>query len=303
MNKIDHLGLDGNTLHTFLTVLDESSVSKAALKLKVSQSAVSHTLDKLRIAFDDPLFVRDGRGITPTEKGKSLKEPIAKILKELKELTYKDAFDPNDQNLEFTIAANDFITMLIFPSLVKQLQSEGIDPRFHFIPSGVPSANPSRARTSRCQILITPAPPSGKDYIVKELIESDMVCFYDANCRNAPSTRNEFINSQYVDVKFGNIESAMMVVPLLRESMIHPPKITVHNFGVLPSFIQGSEIITTQLSLMSQGVMKGLASAPLPFETQPVKLYMVWHQHDQDDPGQSWLRQKIISAVEAAFLS
>lgn len=303
MNKIDHLSLDGSTLHTFLTVLDENSVSKAALKLKISQSAVSHTLDKLRVAFDDPLFVRDGRGITPTEKAKSLKEPISKILGELKKLTYKDEFNPTDKNLEFTIAANDFITMLIFPSLVKQMQSEGINPRFHFVPSGVPSANASRARTSRCQLLITPAPPTGKDYIVKELIESDMVCFYDSDFRNAPRTQEEFINSQYVDVKFGNTESSMMVLPLLYESVSKQAKITVHNFGVLPSFIKGSNLITTQLTLMRHGLMKGLASAPLPFETNPVKLYMVWHQHDQGDPAQSWLRQRIISAFETTFSS
>ena len=76
MNKIDYLGLDGNTLRTFLTVLEEASVSKAAIRLGVSQSAVSHTLDKLRLAFDDSLFVRDGRGIIPTAKTQKLHDPI-----------------------------------------------------------------------------------------------------------------------------------------------------------------------------------------------------------------------------------
>ena len=62
MSKIDHLGLDGNALTTFLTVLEEMSVSRAAERLGVTQSAVSHTLDKLRVILDDPLFVRVGRG-------------------------------------------------------------------------------------------------------------------------------------------------------------------------------------------------------------------------------------------------
>ena len=66
MSKIDYLGLDGNTLKTFLTVLEEMSVLRAAARLGVSQSAVSHTLDKLRTIFDDPLFVRIGRGIEST---------------------------------------------------------------------------------------------------------------------------------------------------------------------------------------------------------------------------------------------
>jgi DNA-binding transcriptional LysR family regulator len=58
MSKINYLSLDGSTLRTFITVLEEESVSKAAIRLKVTQSAVSHTLDKLRSVFEDPLFVR-----------------------------------------------------------------------------------------------------------------------------------------------------------------------------------------------------------------------------------------------------
>ena len=84
MNKYDYLGLDGYTLRTFITVLEETSVSKAALRLGVSQSAVSHTLDRLRLAFDDALFVRDGRGIIHTEKAISLREPIETIINSLK---------------------------------------------------------------------------------------------------------------------------------------------------------------------------------------------------------------------------
>jgi len=57
MSKIDCLGLDGKTLRTFLTVFEEMSVSRAAARLGVSQSAVSQTLDKLRTIFDDPLFL------------------------------------------------------------------------------------------------------------------------------------------------------------------------------------------------------------------------------------------------------
>ena len=54
MNRIDHLELDGKSLTTFLTILEEMSVSRAAERLGVTQFAVSHSLDKLRAIFDDP---------------------------------------------------------------------------------------------------------------------------------------------------------------------------------------------------------------------------------------------------------
>lgn len=77
INKNDYLRLDGKS---FVTVLEVASVTKAAETLGVSQSAVSHTLDKLRSTFDDPLFVSDGRGIRPTAKAQSLRDPIEAIL-------------------------------------------------------------------------------------------------------------------------------------------------------------------------------------------------------------------------------
>ena len=66
MNPIDTFNLDFRALSTFLAVLDEGSVSRAALRLGVTQSAVSHTLERLRQALGDPLFVKSGRGIVPT---------------------------------------------------------------------------------------------------------------------------------------------------------------------------------------------------------------------------------------------
>ena len=108
MKKIDFYSLDGRGLKTFLVVLEEMSVSRAAERLGVTQSAVSHTLDKLRLALGDPLFVRSGRGIAATERAVSLQEPVRQVLDDLKGLTDQRVFDPSIGTLELTIAANDF---------------------------------------------------------------------------------------------------------------------------------------------------------------------------------------------------
>lgn len=299
MNNIDYLGLDGYTLRTFITVLEETSVSKAALRLGVSQSAVSHTLDRLRLAFDDALFVRDGRGIIPTAKAISLREPIESIINNLKSLAEQREFDPLADSLEFTIATNDPPMLLIFPRLIKKLQSEGIKPRFHFLPSGVPSANLSRA--SRCQLLITPAPPKAKDIIQEQLFQSKMVCFYDAKVRQPPKSWKQFVNSDYAEVKFSDTESSMMALPSIDTAALKGPTITVPNFSALSEFIKGSDLITTQLELMKKGPLKGLDSTALPIKTQPLGVYMAWHQRDDKTPAQQWLRLKIKETVKLIF--
>ena len=103
MSKSDYYGIDGHTLKTFLTVLEEGAVTKAAGKIGVTQSAVSHTLDKLRVIFEDPLFVRDGRGIAPSAKALSLREPIEDILRGIESLSQQGGFDPTRDQVEFTI--------------------------------------------------------------------------------------------------------------------------------------------------------------------------------------------------------
>jgi len=297
MSKIDYLDIDGNALRTFLTVLETMSVTRTAEMLGVSQSAVSHTLDKLRSTFDDPLFVRDGRGIRATAKAQSLRDPIEAILGGIKSLSYERKFDPLVEPIEFTIATNDFPLGFIFPTLLKEAYAEGIKPVIHFVPAGIPSAN--LLRTSGCQMLITPAPPDKKDIFCEPLVQSKMVCFYDPKVRKPPKTRKQYVDSRYVEVRFSSTESSQQVLPAAITSTLKEPAISVPNFNALPAFIEGTDLITTQLDLMSRGPLKNLGWVPLPLKVEPLSLYLVWHRRDNDDPAHQWLRQRIIGTVNS----
>ena len=297
MSKIDYLNIDGSALRTFLTVLETMSVTKTADMLGVSQSAVSHTIDKLRSTFDDPLFVRDGRGIRPTAKAQSLRDPVGVVLDGLKSFSYERKFDPLLEPIEFTIATNDFPLGFIFPTLLKDLYAEGIKPIIHFVPAGIPSAN--LLRTSGCQMLITPAPPNKTDIICETLVRSKMVCFYDPKVRKAPKTLKQYVDSRYAEVRFSSTESSQNVLPRAITSTLKKASISVPNFNALPAFIEGTDLITTQIDVMSRGPLKILDWAPLPFNVKPLSLSLVWHRRDNDDPAHQWLRQKIVETVNS----
>jgi DNA-binding transcriptional LysR family regulator len=297
MNKIDHLTLDGQTLTTFLTVLEETSVSRAADRLGVSQSAVSHTLDKLRKLFSDPLFVRVGRGIAPTARALKLRAPVESVLNDLKALTEKRNFDPLGEQMEFTIACNDFPLQLIFPKLLIELTDEGVDLRIRFISAGIPRA--STLRASRYRLLISPTPPSDPDLVKVSLVESKMAVFYDAGSRKPPKTRKQYIDSNYVDVRFSDTESALMALPLADRSALNAATVSVPNFGSLAPMISGTQNITTQLDIMKLGLLKQLDCCPLPFETKPLHLFLIWHRREHDDPAHQWFRQRIIDSMKS----
>jgi len=295
MSKIDFLSLDGRSLRTFLVVLDEVSISNAAERLGVTQSAVSHLLDKLRLAFGDPLFVRAGRGITPTERARSLREPVQNVLDGLKGLTDERVFDPLVGELEFTVAANDFQRDLIFPGLLRQISADGVNARFRFIPSGIPAVD--LLRQARCQLIVTPFPPDGPDIFQARLFEDRLACFYDATVRDAPRSKRAYCEAERIEVRFEDDEDASLVLDQMPELACRPPRILVPNFSALAAFLRGSELIATQLSLLGQVNLQGLASAKPPFTSRPVPMYMAWHRRDHHDPANRWLRDQVKSHV------
>lgn len=297
MKKIDFYSLDGRGLKTFLVVSEEMSVSRAAERLGVTQSAVSHTLDKLRLALGDPLFVRSGRGIAATERAVSLREPVRQMLDDLKGLTDQRVFDPSIGTLELTIAANDFQRDLIFPGLLAELSSQGVDLYTRFIPSGVAAAN--LLNQDRCQILLTPYPPEGPDFFQLRLFGDHLVCFYDSNSRKAPSTWEELAASDYIEVIFEDNASALNMMSVVDPKEMGQPRLTVSNFNAVSQFLRGSRMISFGASLMGKVGFDGMASTLLPFESDPLTMYLVWHRRNQTDPAHRWFRERVKQFVES----
>lgn len=295
MKNIDFLALDGRSLRTFLVVLEEMSISRAAARLGVTQSAVSHLLDKLRLTLGDPLFVRAGRGIAPTDRAIALREPIQEVLDGMKALTNERLFDPTFGQMEFTIAANDFQRDLIFPNLLKQLHQENVDARFRFIPSGIPATN--LLRQAHCQLLITPFPPEGPDIFQLRLFDDGVECFYDPEVRPAPTTLDELVTSDYIEVRFDENTSAMQQVYRKVYAEMKRPRLSVPNFSALSAFLKGSDYICILPSLMGNVSLQGFASVPLPFEDNGMTMYMTWHRRDHLDPAHQWLRHRVKEAA------
>ena len=168
------------------------------------------------------------------------------VLDDLESLTAYGEFDPLVEQMEFTIAANDFPIQLIFPKLLRELSEEGIQLRIRFIPSGIPSV--SVLRVSRYRMLITPTPPSDPELEKANLIQTKMKIFYDSTVRKPPKARKQFADSNYVEVRFSDTEATLMALPRFDRSTLKPPMITVPNSGLLAPMIKGTDRITTQLS-------------------------------------------------------
>ncbi|WP_170406578.1 LysR family transcriptional regulator [Ruegeria arenilitoris] len=291
MQKTNFLDLDGHILRTFLAILENSSVSVAAEQLGVTQPAVSHTLGRLRNILGDPLFVRSGQGLMPTETALALKEPVQRAIDGLKCLTDDRIFDPRAEKMEFVVAANDMQRDLVFPQLIREAWNDGISVDFQFLPSGQPTVN--MMREARCELALTPLPPDGPDIFQKPLFSGEMMCFYDAEMRDPPKSWKEYCSADHLTVRFAGGGTSIKVITDLEASQIGEPRVSVPNFNAIPPFIKGTRMIATEVSLMRLHTLRELDVAPLPFKSNRVTIYMIWHERSTNDPAHIWLRNRI----------
>lgn len=117
--------IDLHLIRVLHTVLTESSVSRAAIRLGMTQPAVSAALKRLRDLADDPILVRSGSGMVPTDAGLRMLNPSVSILRAA-EVLFSDVrgFEPKTAQSTFRIAASDYLDPLFLPQLVARLKSE-----------------------------------------------------------------------------------------------------------------------------------------------------------------------------------
>src|SRR5688572_8074104 len=123
LNEIDLARVDLNLLVVFDAVFTQQHVATAASRLHVSPSAVSHGLRRLRSLFEDPLFLKAPRGVTPTARAVELAPSIAEILTRVKGVVGSgSAFEPTTSTRRFTLAAPDSTLAMLLPPLMAALK-------------------------------------------------------------------------------------------------------------------------------------------------------------------------------------
>lgn len=123
LNQIDLSRIDLNLLVVFEAVLDERHVGRAAERLNLSASAVSHGLGRLRRLLNDPLFLRTPKGVVPTARAIELAAPIANILAQVRSVVATaEPFEPAKSKRRFTIGAPDGVSAVVLPPLLAALR-------------------------------------------------------------------------------------------------------------------------------------------------------------------------------------
>ncbi len=116
--------VDLNLLVTLQVLLEERSVSKAAERLFLTQSAMSKALGRLRTLFDDRLFTRTGQGMVPTPRAEAIAELLPALLGQVQHLVQAETFDPLSFQGEFSIVVPEFVGFWALPELMERLSHQ-----------------------------------------------------------------------------------------------------------------------------------------------------------------------------------
>ena len=301
MSDFDWLDLDARLLRLLVTVVEAGSITGAAQRLGVTQSAVSHLLDKLRAITGEALFVKSGRGIVATARAGELALRARELLGDLERFARPDVFEPGRWQTTFTIAANDFQRDLLLPALAKRLRAEAPSVALRVIPSDVPGLE--LLRGEHCQLIVSPRPPEGGDIVQKRLFEDRYRVFYDPAVRAAPRTRRDYLAADHVTVVYAPRRSLELDQHFERQGLHRRFAVMVPGFAALPPFIRGSNLLATVPGLLRVHALHGLANAPVPVACPAMPMYMVWHLRHQHDAAHRWLRRMLEDVTRAAIAS
>ena len=215
------------------------------------------------------------------------------------------AFDPPTAQLSLTIAANDLQRDLLLPGFFRHLTDKVRSLKLRVIPSQSPS--PAMLRENRCDLLITPLPPSGIDIVQKRLLQDHYVCYYDPKARSGPSARASYLAARHITVIYTDNERLDFNRRLTALGFDRDIAISVPSFSGVPAFLRGSNMLASMPSLLAEGLMRDFARVRIPLAGRArtiaeLPMFMVWHQRYQKDPAHQWIRSQL-ATVAAALAS
>lgn len=293
-------GIDLNLLKVFEAIIAEGSVSRAASRLSLSQSATSHSLSRLREIVNDPLFERKGHGVQPTPKAIEIAEPILAVLHNLRDVLRKNGgvFDPLRERRSFTIDIPAGIDIAVAPELVRiSEKAPGISFR---IMTSRANLVLTELRYGHSALAIDYEPTVEKGFRSETIVEDEFVVVAR---KGHPALKNGITAELYqrlpqVAVAFTRRDDNSPIANRLRDiRTTRNVQMVVSSMPTVSAVVQSSDMIASASRGIATLLTKqfGIEIHPIPIVVPPLPITMVWHEQFEMDPGHIWLRERISS--------
>lgn len=299
---MDSKRLDLNLLVTLEALLAEQNVTKAAARLHLSQPAVSAQLSRLRDMFDDPLLIPVQRGMTPTAKAIELLAPLRQALDGIRATVASHSnFDPAKAKLIVAIACTDYMQAAAIKPLVKQLRKSAPGVRVALRTLDASQLESQMARGEVDLAFMTPqtAPPSLRS---RPLFDERYVLI---GRRNHPRLRRaitveEFAQLEHVIVSprgggfVTPVDDALAALGHKRNVVL-----SAASFLFVPEIVAESDFVALVPARLVHDRTDKLKQVECPFPVEGFSMAMVWHERSHGHNGLRWVRETVVSLINA----
>lgn len=304
MHDLKLSAVDLNLLVVLEALLSERHVTRAALRVGLSQSATSHALSRLRELYKDPLLVRSGKSMALTPTAAALLPGVSRGLSELRAtLSHEPAFAPRTTRRTFSLALVDYGQLLFLPSLLAYLQREAplVDLS---IMSDVNWIEP--IETGTVDLAFYVAGKATSALLTRPLFSDGFVCImrkgHPLVRAREPLTLAKYLAQQHVVVAPSGSPGSVVDDELARRGKFRRVALRVPNFLVAPAVVAESDFISTLPERLARQLAKlypvRLMAAPIPLPRFTMSL--AWHARLDNDPAHRWLREVVFELVTEA---
>lgn len=285
---------DLNLLPTFIALMEERNVTRAAERLGMTQPALSNALNRLRVMLRDPLFIRERYGMQPTEKAQELAPVIAAALATLDDIVLgQQEFDPAQADRLFTIAPNSYVEYVLMPAVVTRLREQAPGIKLRLTPFGTDLAETGVVSGSTAMVIgrITEPPDN---LVVQHIMDDGLACVVRAD---HPTIGDSLSREQYEALKHVNMLPpgrlrAGLFQALQKQALKREVAVSVTHFLAVPELVAVTDYCSTLPRLICRQLArdKRLKVMPAPADLGTFPVEMAWHVRYRHDPAHRWLR-------------
>jgi len=296
--------IDLHLVKVLHTVISERSVSRAAMRLQSTQPMVSAQLKRLRALTGDPLLVRSGQGLAPTDAALAMLEPASRLLREA-ELLFapqqrSGPFDPASARLSFRIAASDYLDPLFLPRIVALLKREAPLAQVEIHPLSAEIDYRRKLAAGDVDLVIGNWLQPPEELHLGRLMSDEIVCLVAADHPAARGGRGwtveRYLESEHIaPMAFHSAAPGVIDEHLAAQGLQRNIVVRSAHFSLIPLMVSRSWLVLTTGRLFCTRYVGALdlRIVRCPVQFPPLTYYQLWHDRTHAAPPLRWLRERV----------
>lgn len=302
MNLIDLRRVDLNLLVVFQALMQEGSVTRTAVKLKLSQSAVSAALARLRTLFGDPLFERSREGMLPTSRALAISAKLGPTLTSIADVILDDPeFEPTRTERVIHLAMSDDLELVLAPRLAQRKLAEGWKVEFAIHQTNSTLWEDS-VENARNDLTLTVTPRQQTTNVQSEpLFSGGYVCLYNPQLLQVsdPMSFDEYTSVRHArvsyDVQRGWVDDLLAARGYQRKLLC-----AVSHFSGLASILATAPAVATipEHAANALASIVGLTMSPVPLHGPRFTISALWNARQDGSAENVWIRRVVRELVE-----